>query len=278
MHHRGEHPTCSTKTLVPSGIAHLCTTRHRSFLKTSCGNGPPKKYAWTRKHWRTSTPGRKNEKLLYAPPDAAPESTIMVPWMLLLPPPFATFCLSKVTPFRLQCFIQHYIANTDPTPDISLVDCKLCLDWCLVATHKLTAASAQANTSMIALTLQTAPSDDDTFLLWLQQRFAGTLRNKQPRDPRPTRRAPRILHTTTMKPPPQLLPGHPMPLDVWTQMATNITQGFATAAATALQLQPSTGGSAAHEEGGKTMTSFSWLSSRASHTLIGFRTSPKSGP
>lgn len=152
-------------------------------------------------------------------------SDTTVPRMLYLPPPFLAFCLEQQwTPFDLHEFVQRYA--TRPQSEVSSAVCEAFKDWCIVATQA-TKASA-ITTSILAVVLQTAPTDDDSFLRWLYKV-----------DRTQTGGATYPPPTTTLNPPAQRgmtaaiaapLPAPPS-ADVWTQMANSISSSFASAAA-----------------------------------------------
>ena len=178
-----------------------------------------------------ATPG--NAKLLYHDDASGGENTT-VPRMIHLPPPFVVYCLEEPrTPFELHQFVARYATRTGS--EVRIQDCNLIMDWCFYATHR--AAKSTPTTSMLAITLQAAPSDDDDFLRWLYRidRTSGTIvaptymstaTGPSPQMPNPT-----TGKAVAFAPPPGRTPSGPPPPDVWTQMAQNISTSFATAAA-----------------------------------------------
>lgn len=170
-----------------------------------------------------------------------------VPRMIYLPPPFLAFCLeTQRTPFELHEFVARY-ATRDGS-DITVGTCTLLMDWCVVATQ--TAKASTPTTSMLAITFQTAPTDDDTFLRWLYKIDRtgdssplppGAVGPPQP--PQPPAGAP--PHPT----------GAPAP-DVWAQMAKSISSSFATAAAAMKPATTDDDPNASYEFGGKLYDKF----------------------
>lgn len=187
-------------------------------------------------------------KLYYDTASGGSDTTI--PRMLYLPPPFLAFCLEEQrTPFELHEFIARYA--TREQSEITVQACTVAMDWCIAATQ---AAKASAlSTSILAIVLATAPSDDDTFLRWLYK----VDHTKSTTAGQPTgSTAPPLVHagpTTTAAPQPH--PANPPPADVWTQMAKSITSSFASAAA-AIKPPASEDSGTSYEFGGRLYDKF----------------------
>ena len=197
-----------------------------------------------------------NARKLYSPSTTTGATTINVPRMLLLAPPFLVYCLEKQrTPFDLHQFITRYA--TRDGADTNIDDCRLMMDWCLVASH----ATSAGNTSVLECAVQSAPNDDDAFLRWLRLTDCTLDLNIQPpasaqqpptrstspqaQQPAATENAPRTAHA---------IPSNPAP-DVWTQMAANISSTIAAAAA-AIKPARSDHSSATFEDGGQKYDKF----------------------
>lgn len=185
-----------------------------------------------------------NARILWKPDVMAGEQNITVPRMLALPPQVIAFCTEEQrTPFALHQFVAEYALRTGG--DDRLHKCKLLLDWCLVASHQ----DASPTTSVLAMTMQAAPVDDDVLGEWLVRRLEHTLGPVAPPTPPPAPMPP--------IPPPGTLPNPPQgqPPDVWAQMAAQLTQGIVTAAAALPQHGSGPGHhsdpASAYEEGGK---------------------------
>ena len=180
-----------------------------------------------------------NAKLLYAPADGTGGVSVSVPRILYLPPPFLTYCLeTQRRPFDLHQFVTQYC--TRPQSEITIQQCDLMTNWCITAAHRATAPT----TSILALTLETAPSDDDDFLYWLNKINVTSAP--------PTATAQPLLPTTTAAPPtPQPIMASPAVAqptqDLFKKMAESITK-FATAAAS--MKQPVVDANASYEDGG----------------------------
>ena len=172
----------------------------------------------------------ENKKRLYYD-DASGGSPTAVPRMLYLPPPFLVYCLEQPrTPFELHGFVAQY-ATRDGT-ETSIQHCTLIMDWCIVATQ--TAAAASPTTSMLALNLPTAPSDDEAFVRWLYKIDRTRTSEGGGHDATDHGRvsASTVLPTTTPVAGAPATSSVPMPAqDVWERMATNISSSFASAAA-----------------------------------------------
>ena len=139
------------------------------------------------------------------------------------------------------------------------------MDWCFRAAHR--AAAATPTTSLLAISLETAPSDDEDFLRWLYKIdctqdapavMAVTSGAVAPTTmaavaPPTTPRGVSIAaaHTTTMPPGP----------DVWERMAASISSSFASAAA-ALKPPPADPIDGAYDTGACHTTSFKWQPSK----------------
>lgn len=176
-----------------------------------------------------------NRRVLYSETDIGATTTI-VPRMAYLPPPFLVYCIeSQRTPFQLHNFITAY-ATRDGS-ETAVEQCQMLLDWCIVAAHSTAASPA---TSILSVTLETAPGDEEDFLRWLQKIDVTT-----------------ELPSTTQRPAKQIapnaLPVAPPPLpappeDIWKSMAESISKSFATAAAA---IKPPTDDSGtSYEDGG----------------------------
>jgi len=105
-----------------------------------------------------------NARKLWQPTDRTGAQDVSLPRMLALAPPFVAFCTdAQRTPFELHRFVANYAAAED---DVGIMDaCRLTMDWCLLAGHP--DATATATSSVLAITLQAAPVDDDLLLEWL---------------------------------------------------------------------------------------------------------------
>ena len=122
-----------------------------------------------------STPA--NAAKLWQPPAPPEARNPKVPRVLFLPVPFVAFCATnRRTPFQLFQFIAEY---TTTSSAITIQDCQLCLDWCMVAAHP----SDQETTtnSSLAITFEAAISTDDAFHRWTQRRLTSTLGEAEPR-------------------------------------------------------------------------------------------------
>ena len=184
-----------------------------------------------------SNPG--NEKLLYHDDSSGGETTC-VPRMLYLPPPFLVYCLEKQrTPFELHQFVVAYAVRDNA--EVTVKQCEPVMDWCFRAAHR--AAANTPTTSMLAISMEAAPSDDDDFLRWLYKvdctsgdaptapTFAagasettttakGTTATTAATASQRMARGAISTNTTTLPDP-----------DVWERMATSISNSFASAAA-----------------------------------------------
>lgn len=154
------------------------------------------------------------------------------------------YCLEdQRTPFDLHQFVARYTTRLDA--EVSIGDCRLLMDWCFLVAHRTAAASP--TTSVLAISLQAAPSDDDHFLRWLYkidstrdgEHSTGSVAVQAAG---PAAAAPAYQKGAAVAPPPQSAPTP----DVWAQMAKTISTSFATAAA-ALKT-PTTDASGALEE------------------------------
>lgn len=197
-----------------------------------------------------STPG--NEKLLYHD-DASGGETTCVPRMLYLPPPFLVYCLEKQrTPFELHQFVAAYAVRDGA--EVTIKQCEPVMDWCFRAAHR--AAANTPTTSMLAISMEAAPSDDDDFLRWLYK--VDCTNGDGPTVPSfaagasgPTASA-KTAGTTTQRLAPLATPTTTTTLpapDVWERMATSISNSFASAAA-ALKPPPMEHGGDSYEVGG----------------------------
>ena len=184
-----------------------------------------------------------NAKRLYY--DSASGGTdTTIPRMAYLPPPFLVFCLeTQRTPFELHEFITKWA--TQPDSEVGVKDCTVLMDWCLVATQ--TPKATTPTTSILAIPLQTAPADDESFVRWLQKIDRTKSDSLQPH---------------SVVPPPvgsvalaQQHAAGPPPVDVWTQMAKNISSSFATAAA-AMKPPPPKDSETSYELGGRLYDKF----------------------
>lgn len=181
-----------------------------------------------------------NAKRLYY--DSASGGTdTNIPRMAYLPPPFLAFCVEKQrTPFELHEFVSKWAA--EPSSGVTVTDCTVLMDWCLVATQ--TAKATTPTTSMLAIPLQTAPADDDNFVRWLDK-IDRTKSEALPNPGATAQVGPTV--TVTAQGPPQA--------DVWTQMAKNISTSFATAAA-AMKPAPVDDPDTSYEFGGRLYDKF----------------------
>lgn len=204
-----------------------------------------------------ATPG--NAAKLYQPIDRTGEQNVTLPRLLAIPPHYIEFVASgQRTPFQLhQHVVQSVTANNHP---ITIQDCQLVLDWCVMASHHDT----QPHTSFMAFALEAAISTDDTFNKWIQRRLRQTLGSDghhtlpSPSSTQPAPVAqftipPGLPPTGTMFPPQQTGFYPPPPPNMWAQFAQQFSQGLAAAMQpTASALAASAGGlAAAYEDGGR---------------------------
>jgi hypothetical protein len=192
-----------------------------------------------------------HERLLWkAPADMAEltEQNVTLPWMLALPPHFIDFCTAAPrTPFQLHQHVADFAIRSGEDDTLHL--CRLVLDWCMFGAHQ----DASPTTSVVALTMQAAPVDDDVLGEWLTHWLTYTIGPAS----RPTPQG--ITADTRDVPPlpstkPQLAPPGPPP-NVWAHVAAQLTQGIANIAAA---IQPQGGSfltshdpAASYEEGRK---------------------------
>ena len=167
--------------------------------------------------------------------------------MVYLPPPFLVFCLQKQhTPFDLHEFVAKYA--TQDNSGITVGICTLLMDWCVVATQ--TTKSSTPTTSILAISLQTAPPNNDNFLRWLYKidrtRTDEVIVQSQPAGP--SRSLP------IAGPPPSAGPPPPS-ADVWEKMAQSISTSF-TSAEAAIKPPTSDDPDTAYEFGGKLYDKF----------------------
>ncbi len=221
------------------------------------------------------------------------EQDVAVPRLLLLPPALIIYCIAEPrTPYALFQFIMGQAACD--TSDITISDCALVLDWCIVASHR---DSNSTTRSMLAIALQTAPTHDTIFCRWLQKILDTTLgtqaastapsvdqQGQAPQVQRPPQATQPEVHQPTqsqwLPPPPPLMPvtqpfqmqsplpaapvqpgvrpisTPPHPQDMWAQFTASISQSFASAAASMNPAAPRADGSSAYEEGGKNYDEF----------------------
>ena len=197
-----------------------------------------------------------NAKVLYHDDASGGEKTV-VPRMLYLPPPFLVYCLeAQRTPFELHQFIARFA--TQAGSGITIMECETMMDWCFMAAHR--AAAGTPTTSMLAISLPAAPSDDDDFLRWLfkvdctrtaasTQPTPSAAHPLAPPAPAATARHATIAATTSAT---TTAPPGP---DVWDRMARSITNSFASAAA-ALKPPPADPDDTSYESGGLPYDSF----------------------
>ena len=184
-----------------------------------------------------------NAKRLYHD-TASGGSDTNVPRMAYLPPPFLAFCVEQQrTPFELHEFITKW--TTQPNSEVAATDCTTLMDWCLVATQ--TSKAAAPTTSILAIPLQTAPADDETFVRWLYKIDRTKADSQQPQPAPQTQVA---QQAAVMQP-----PAGPPPVDVWTQMAKSISTSFASAAA-AMKPPPADDPDTSYELGGRLYDKF----------------------
>lgn len=146
--------------------------------------------------------------------------------MLYLPPPFLVYCLEEQrTPFQLHQFVATY-ATRDGS-EVSLKECETMMDWCFMAAHR--AAVGTPTTSMLAIVLPAAPSDDDDFLRWLYK-VDGTRPHETPGKTAPPPMANPAPAASQQMAPTATTSAPPGP-DVWERMAKSISSSFASAAA-----------------------------------------------
>ena len=190
-----------------------------------------------------------NEKLLYHDDASGGERTV-VPRMVYLPPPFLAFCLEEQrTPFQLHQFVASY-ATRDGL-EVTIKQCEPFMDWCFMASHRT--AAGTPTTSMLAISLPAAPSDDDDFLRWLYK-IDCTRGHVAPMPPAALPIATAAPTAPSKATTPAPLPAPPAP-DIWEQMAKNISSSFASAAA-ALKPPPADPDDAAYESGGRPYDQF----------------------
>ena len=176
-----------------------------------------------------------------------------LPRLLVLPPQFIEFCVTgQRTPFQFH----NYLATAAVAlgAPVTLKECELMLNWCIMASHYET----QTHTSVLAFSLDAAISTDITFNKWAQRRLRNILgHEKQQAQPSPTVPAPPGgLPPVFTQVPPYGMPGQYgmlPPQAMWHQFAASLTQGLAAAMQpTATALAASAGGVAsAYEEGGR---------------------------
>lgn len=189
-----------------------------------------------------------NAKFLYHDDASGGEKTV-VPQIIYLPPPFLVYCLEEQrTPFQLHQFATTY-ATRDGS-EVTIKACELLTDWCFMASHRT--AIGAPTTSMLAISLPAAPSDDDDFLRWLYK-VDCTRSDAAVGGPTATSQAPPIA--VAAAPPVMTAPPGPPGPDVWEQMAKNISSSFATAAA-ALKPAPTNPDDESYESGGRPFDKF----------------------
>ena len=194
----------------------------------------------------------QNADKLYQPTTRTGDQNVTLPRLLAIPPHFVQFVASgQRTPFQ---FHQHVVAMaTEDTSTVSIQDCQLILDWCIMASHHDT----QPHTSVMAFPLEAAISTDETFNKWLQRRLRQTLGvDAQPIPSSSTHPIPPSQPVPFAVPPGFPPPGgayQPPPPNMWAQFAQQFTQGLAAAMQpTATALAASTGGlTSTYEEGGR---------------------------
>ena len=219
-----------------------------------------------------------NSGKLWKPTDTAAEQDARVPRLLALPPPFLRFCAdTKRTPFELHQFVASYAMDHGGDP--VLEQCRLILDWCIVASH----CDTSPTTSILNLSMRAAPADDDVLDEWLQLQLNHTIGQPGANTPQPVMTAaamggpPQALNVPAaatppppppahvapppppvlppnpqhVMPPPNMPPQHPPPPpDIWAQVAAQLSQGMASVAA-AMQPQVAPDRASSYEEGGK---------------------------
>ena len=163
--------------------------------------------------------------------DASGGTNTTVPRLIYLPPPFLAFCLEQPrTPFELHEFVSRYATRDGSETGVG--PCTLVMDWCIVATK--TAAATSPTTSLLSLSLPTAPSDDDGFLRWLYKIDRTSVGDTEQNDGvGPGLAAQHHGHppAATVAPPTSTTTAQVPTPDVWEQMAKNISSSFASAAA-----------------------------------------------
>lgn len=161
-----------------------------------------------------------NARVLYEPSHDG-GTTTTVPRMVYLPPPFATYCAEQQrTPFQLHQFITQYATANGSATDIG--KCDMLINWCIVASHR----HATPTTSVLAVQMETAPTDDDEFLRWIQRidKTGGGHTG-----PPPSRAASTPL--VSVAAPQTAAVAAPSTDDMFKRMAESISKSFATAAA-----------------------------------------------
>lgn len=195
-----------------------------------------------------------NSKLLYHDDASGGEPTV-VPRMVYLPPPFLVYCLQdQQTPFQLHQYVAAY-ATRDGS-EVTIKECELLMDWCFMAAHR--AAVSTPTTSMLAISLPAAPSDDDDFLRWIYKvdcTAQATTMTAAPTTTHPSAAMANMTSlktaTTTQGAPAAAPPGK----DIWEQMAKSISSSFASAAA-ALKPTPPDHDEDSYESGGRPYDKF----------------------
>ncbi len=202
----------------------------------------------------------RNSARLYNPIIRTGEQNTSLPRLVVIPPHFIEFCVTgQRTPFQFYKYVATAAASNNSP--VTMLDCCLLLDWCIMASHHDTLP----HTSVMAFQLDAAISTDETFNKWLQRRLRQVLGNAKHNmgtvpahgtaHPPPGPSAPVHQHQFTL--PPGAPPAAP-PQDMWAQFAANLSQGLALAMQpTAMALAASSGGIAsAYEDGGRNYDKF----------------------
>jgi hypothetical protein len=122
-----------------------------------------------------------------------------------------------------------------------MLQCNVMLDWCIVAS---THVDNILHSSILATSMDAMVMSDDVFHRWVQCRLDSTLGIMPPNPPPPI---------------PAPSAGHTAPLDVWTQVAANLTQSIVNAASAMNPVAPAAvvhAQASNYEEGGKFYDSY----------------------
>ncbi len=192
-----------------------------------------------------------NDNKLYPPVPPAGDQNVTLPRLLVLPPQFINFCVSgQRTPYQFHKYLS--LAATALGSPVTIPECQLMLDWCIMASHHDT------HTSVLAFSLEAAFSTDEAFNKWVQRRLNQTLgpdggsRASMHAYPQPSHPASQPFNIPPGVPPPPAQYQMPSP-NLWAQFAANLTHGLAAALQPmATALAASEGGVAsAYEDGGR---------------------------
>ena len=138
-----------------------------------------------------------NARKFWHPPNREGEQDVAVPRILLLPPSVLAFCVTKPrTPFELHQFMTSYA--TSASSEITINECKLVLDWCIVAAHH---DNSSSTSSSLAHVFPIAPMHDEVFVRWLNKVVDTTLGPVLPQ-PAPAQQPPPAQTAQPPQPPP----------------------------------------------------------------------------